>query len=1581
MNYPDPSPASSPSSEEDNVENDPDYFDGEDEENYQSWVQRQFAHPPLYSFPRSHGQEHVLRVGDPDDGLDRRTYVYEPTDDYQFVDKPIQEDEAEIPEKLFDYTILADGITHQKAAYQGAPEMPPRKLGRFEYPTFEDSDFIIPGVDDPEVPEPFIVAQSQLLKNDREFYNLLSGSLSFVNIILTSSKAFDDAIIQIEIVFNRVLLRDDLLFNRAEDICRLIGSLVYRYVYKFFYLNAGLRSRREFKVQLSFSAIFKKLRKDFLSPIGAPAIVGNYEYLTFYKEAMCPDSEGKVVHFKTPQTGFQCAYNTASVLINQCLDARNVPNMDSSWRYDSLKAATIKLFCYESVVSSGHGYMPIPKHIASKKACINPKCDQSCFWWSVKLALILNREARIDYSKSAETLKKEVHEVSKVHTRYQIPMNILKACNSMGIGHYWERMKGEGEESRFPVNPGVEEIIAVHQGDLPDNVPLEDKYFKKFCNMNPGIMLSVFAENPTPNSSIPIQLVFEGNNSIANEQVRVLYLGTRDEEGHYVCIKNFNRFLSNIDKCKGRRKVWCEQCKSYRLASSKPCKHLRMKEQIEGADVFCCEKCMGSFQSADELTMHNHMCLIVDKNYRVIELPDERKYLEFDNKKSNNLTPLPTYMVADFESVLIPTEDEENDGVSKSRVTAKHLPCAYGLKVVSQYPELEQFETFWGKDAEDTMSRFCNRILEISHKVYEVYSRKRPMIFTEYDRDVFNTSEECYICHKKFNSEKDKYRDHDHASGKFLGAACNGCNFRRVLKNCDLPLIFHNAKGYDLHHIIKEITKRKYGCSFNGIAQNSEKIMSFTIMKFAVNDGVAVSWKKEMCNIKIIDSLLFLLKSLESLTNVLKKKHPGELDKSFPYLYKEFRREGYKDTQIEAALNKNIYPYLWFDSFDKIELPFSELVALVNERKYECFTDNVDDEYKKNFEKKAEVFNNLLVQLPFFKDVRSYADLYLKCDVLELTDIIESARQTMFKTHRLDMLRYYGAPGYSWEAFLYHRSQKSVLNPHLFISTEMNMVCFFMQCIRGGCSGIMKRYCRANNYLIPRDYDPTKPQKYILYVDANNLYGWSMSQTLPYRNFTWFSESEIKGFNDGGLEFITTYFNSLRTKVKGCFLEVKLLYPKELHDAHNSYPLAPERRCIKESELSYFTRELHSKLHTKINTKTPLLLQTLEDKDHYFVYWKNLELYLELGLVLEHVYGGIYFDEAPVMKSYIELNTELRNQPGASDFERELYKLMNNSIYGKTLENPLKYSILQMVSTRKQFDKAVAKPGFDGCVFMKDDFAIVKLKYETVKYDKPLYLGATITELAKWKMYDFLYRKVRKILPSAQVVFTDTDSFILEIETQEDIYEVIARMNSIPEFDCPIDISTFDKDICWKYKIPYRNNKVIGAFKSETGSEQIVEFVGLRAKMYSYIVNGDETNKHFKAKGVARSSLNMLTHKNYRDCLFNPDIVGLGQQSIEMKTIQSKKHELRSVTSTKISLSGNDTKRYIIPTGEGRNIETLAFGHYLIPKYEGTNPNTPTPTESPSHSTPEKDKTPESTTPLSSIPLQKKRGRPIKYKV
>ena len=834
------------------------------------------------------------------------------------------------------------------------------------------------------------------------------------------------------------------------------------------------------------------------------------------------------------------------------------------------------------------------------------------------------------------------------------------------------------------------------------------------------------------------------------------------------------------------------------------------------------------------------------------------------------------------------------------------------------------------------------------------------------------------MCKRKFaeiQQSAAKITDFDYFTSKYLGAACTDCYEGRKPSKHFIPLVFHNAKGYDMHYVLKAITKSAYGCTFEGIPMNGEKLMSLTIKKETRTQDKAGKQilVKHMCDIRIIDSLLFLLMGLEKLTDIVKDKHPDELIKAFPITFRTFMkrkvpgfetavngsnvRYGYTEEQVEAVLQKNLYPYLWFNSFDKFALPIQEMIRLVCEDQYEFFTDAPNDKYKQGFFKKKEKFFEILGKLPPMEKVIEWTNIYLTNDVTQLCDIMETFRDIIHASHGLDPYYYYGGPSLSWDAFLLQLTTETPeYCPELFSAGEMNKLCFFKQCIRGGCSGVSKRYSKANNKLVNATKTGDKPSKYIIYLDANNLYGWGMKQPLPYGDFKWLTSAELEWFNNEertSREIIEELERHEDREQRGAFLECKLCIPNELHDLFNSYPPAPERSKVYASDISPFSTAVNKITNCKVNSSTPLLIQTVRDKDHYFVHSKNLQLYLQLGIKLEKVYNGISFKQAKFMEPYIDKNTALRVS-GKSQFEKILYKFMNNSIYGKTFENPGKRANLKFVNGREKYYQVVSKTGFVGSVFQQDDFMIAKLLHESIYYAKPLYLGAAITEYAKYLMFDFYYNILipfygdyRKV----SLLFTDTDSLMLEIQT-EDVYADIAEINR--RFDCPIDCSTFDKEVIEKYNIPHHGDGVIGKFKSETGSNPIYRFAGLRSKMYAYELYKDYVNDELtleercakKAKGVPKASLQTLNMNAYLDCLFGTHdenevdkIAGENKpihledvekirQEINTTGIRSFGHKLYSIATKKYGLSCNDTKRFIL----WNNVDTLAYGHKDIPK-------------------------------------------------
>ena len=184
-----------------------------------------------------------------------------------------------------------------------------------------------------------------------------------------------------------------------------------------------------------------------------------------------------------------------------------------------------------------------------------------------------------------------------------------------------------------------------------------------------------------------------------------------------------------------------------------------------------------------------------------------------------------------------------------------------------------------------------------------------------------------------------------------------------------------------------------------------------------------------------------------------------------------------------------------------------------------------------------------------------YHDLYLKTDVLLLTDVLENFRKTCLTYYKLDPLHYLTSPGLAWDAMLKMTKIK------LELITDIDMYLFIERGLRGGISYIAHRHAEANNKYM-KNYDPSKVSCYIPYLDANNLYGWAMSQPLPYRNFKWVEADSVIP----------------KKKGIGHMNEVDLEYPKELHDLHNDYPCAAEKIKVTDDMLSDYCREIKKKL-------------------------------------------------------------------------------------------------------------------------------------------------------------------------------------------------------------------------------------------------------------------------------------------------------------------------------------------------------------------------------------------------------------------
>ena len=504
------------------------------------------------------------------------------------------------------------------------------------------------------------------------------------------------------------------------------------------------------------------------------------------------------------------------------------------------------------------------------------------------------------------------------------------------------------------------------------------------------------------------------------------------------------------------------------------------------------------------------------------------------------------------------------------------------------------------------------------------------------------------------------------------------------------------------------------------------------------------------------------------------------------------------------------------------------------------------------------------------KTIRDYHDLYLKTDVLLLADVMENYRDICIKDYGLDPLWYYTAPGLAWDAAL------KISGIKLQLLTDPKMYLMVESGIRGGISTITKRYAKANNPYMEADYNPDEKTNYIMYLDANNLYGWAMSQPLPVDGFEWMDELELQNWNR-------------LCEGEGSILEVDLEYPENLHGVHNEYPLAPESLKV-------------NKIHK--------LIPNLQDKTKYILHYKNLRQYLGLGMVLRKVHRGIKFNERPWLKDYIQLNTDLRTK-GTTEFEKDFFKLMNNSVFGKTVENVRNRVDVRLVTTEDSLKKLANKPNFDRVNIFSENLVAVHMQRTTVNLSKPIYLGMSILDLSKTLMYGFHYNHIKKKYGNhAQLLFTDTDSLCYDIQT-EDFYNDIR--DDVPSM---YDTSAYSDN--HPAGLPRVNKKNIGLMKDEAGGRQISEFAGLRSKLYAFKIHEGSEKK--KCKGVKKRVVKtQITLEDYKDCVFNRNI-----HYRSMNVFRSRKHEIYTETVRKVALSANDDKRVICEDG----VHTLALNHW-----------------------------------------------------
>jgi hypothetical protein len=877
--------------------------------------------------------------------------------------------------------------------------------------------------------------------------------------------------------------------------------------------------------------------------------------------------------------------------------------------------------------------------------------------------------------------------------------------------------------------------------------------------------------------------------------------------------------------------------------------------------VHFCRRCMNGFQTETLLASHKLNCesLFETDSARLV-MPEIRKVKD-ENGEEKDVNPIiefknfyhavkvPFHIIADFESFI-------------SDDTKIHTMASYAYQVVCGADSVKskplQLKMGSAEMFMEDMMRETNEIFEI----YNKGSKTKPVLNKQEEKE-FKEATKCYICSVKLEragkGSRLAVRDHCHVTQKYRGPACSRCNLSARTPQ-SVPILFHNLKGYDAHHIIRSI-KQEHG-EVDCIPNTDEKYSTFTIGKM-----------------KFVDSYALISASLDNLAKAMAPQDFKYTDQLI------WQGKNLTPRQIELVHKKLPYPYDYLNSNERM----AESTPLAQKDFYNIMTDsNISDaDYK--------LYLTILSELNI-KTNQEFHDLYLSLDVLQLTDVVEKARENFLTNDKLDMLYYISLPQLSYQSMLRMTGVK------IEQLTDLDMYQFFEKGIRGGISTISHRHAKANNKYMP-NYDVSKNSDFLLYVDMNNLYGGAMCQKLPVNGFMW-----VEGSSD---EMYAQY-KSLEEDF-GMTLEVDLEYSIELHDLHNEYPLCPEHQAVTSAYLSLNQHQMLKTLQVKHNP-TKKLVGTLENKTNYVVHHRYLRFCEEMGLKVTKVHRAVQYAESDFLKRYIDFNTALRTK-AVNKFEQDIFKLKNNAVFGKFCEDVRKRVNFALVTEPKLLERRIAKPTFKRVKIFTPDLVGVHMHKTKIMLNKPVFIGQCILDESKLDMARFHYTVMKtKYGNKATLMFTDTDSFAYKIQT-EDLYADMTEMKD--RFDLsnyPPEHPLYDET----------NKKQLYKMKDELGGSVMTEFVGLRSKMYSYVKVDPKSLKtgfDLRAKGVGGSAKKKLSFEMYKNCIEKSVI-----EMVKFHSFKTDKHVIKTAEINKIGLSPFDDKRYICDDG----VSTLAHGHYSL---------------------------------------------------
>jgi hypothetical protein len=938
-----------------------------------------------------------------------------------------------------------------------------------------------------------------------------------------------------------------------------------------------------------------------------------------------------------------------------------------------------------------------------------------------------------------------------------------------------------------------------------------------------------------------------------------------------------------------------------------------------------CSICRKKFMNTTQLMDHLNFCINDIQSGQTIIIPEGDNYKKFKSF-DKFLSPF-IVKYGDIETSCV--KDIDGNLIHKANSI-----CSVSISEFDESEEkIEMLVS--SSDEEESCKIFIRQLLDEQENIISKISEDSKLSLSEEQEKIYEESTKCYFCEKPFiTSEKDemykyfqKVKHHNHfiKENNFIGASHKSCNLK-AKKPLFIPVVFHNGGKFDSKFIIRAIIsvlqEEKYRVKRDEVSESKDFLIknqfTFTSRNRTAENVISFS----IGIYRFIDSIKFLPASLEKLIESSKKSNI-----KFKYIQK-FMKQIYpeiKEEQLNLLFQKGEYPYEYVDSVNKFsETSLPPIEAFFSSLRNRSIT-------IEQYQHAQNVWNSFNC-----KTFLDYHKLYLYIDVLGLADVFETFRKTFINDFKLDPINFISLPAYGDEAMLLMMKKKKKYKKEgikLFTLRELyeDVNAF----TNGGICHISKRYHKANNKYCS-NFDKSKPISYIVGFDVNNLYPSVMRNKLPTDCGEYLKDEEL-------LYFINNWKTIDSNGENGYIICSDNSIPESLHDKFNDLPLEASKSL---GQVSNYNEKIYKVLGEKY---TPIckLICDLTNKTNHWESLENLQFMEKQGYKIEKINKVIRFNQSCYMRDFIEFNTKRRKEAmkQGNDFLVLLYKLINNSVYGKQLLNEANFGkTVLCFNDNKKLLKHVNSPFFTNIVRFDNECYLLQMQKAKVEIRSPKIVGAMILNKSKLIVQSFFYNvlKSSKDLYNVELLFTDTDSlYCVLYPKSDDIKDFINNNRMI------LDLSSIKNKDYLDLKDTTNQGK-LGYMKIENDGQIISEIIGLRPKLYSYkTLKNNKVESKIKTKGVTNTD--DIDFDNFYSCFIESSKVIDNQKAdkdlLKQRTmngrISSKQFSLKTIQVNKVSLTSCDDKRYILTrdeytpeqlkySNELNGIYSLSFGNFRI---------------------------------------------------